>query len=107
MLAGVSSLVSVVPSVVFLDFAVFDVALLVLLDLDFAELAFLLVGATTVLALPGVREVVQYHLPLASAQACPSLAVPYMAVAETELPRGSSNFTWPPLLLRLSLVVLE
>ena len=45
------------------------------LDLELDDLLEV-VGVDTVLAALGVAIVVQYHLPLASAQAWPSLAVP-------------------------------
>ena len=74
----------------------------------FLALDFVLAGGCLMtFALPGVASAVQYHLPLASAQAWPSLAVPYTPLAEILLPNGSSNLTWLPLLLRLNPVILE
>ncbi len=73
-----------------LPLVVICLALLVMdLDEDFLPMA----GWTIIFAEFGVSLVVQYHLPLARAHDWPSLAVPYSAVAETELPKGSSNLT--------------
>lgn len=73
-----------------------------------AALDFLaLTGCLITLAAPGVALIVQYHLLLARAQAWPSLAVPYRAVAERLLFSGSINLTWPLVLLRLRAVSAE
>ena len=71
--------------------------------------AFLLVATAcfTMFAASGVGWVVQYHVPLASAHACPSLAVPYALVADNGLPNGSSRSAWPLVLLRLRPVSAE
>ena len=55
----------------------------------------------------GVFRVVQNHLPLARAQAWPSLALLYRSVWLRVLPNGSSNLTWPPVLDILRFVSTE
>ncbi len=72
------------------------------LELEVLAEAFLLAtGWFMTLAVLGVGLVVQYHLLFASAHAWPSLAVPYVSLADIELPKGSNNLAWPPLLLKL------
>jgi hypothetical protein len=91
--------------------------LLVVLALELAAFAVLLGlpklsdcvlnGRLIMLELLGVGLAVQYQSPLAKAQACPSLAVPYGLVWLIVLPIGSSSQTWPPLLTKLKPVSTE
>ena len=67
----------------------------------------LLPAWTITLAAPGVSLLVQSHLPFASAQATPSLAVAYWSLSEMTLPNGSSRSAPPLVLLRESPVSAE
>jgi hypothetical protein len=78
-----------------------------LVDFDWLLPFFFAGGSLMTFADPGVGLVVQYHLPLASDQLCPSLAVVYTSVIEVALPNGSSNLVWPPALLKLKPVSAE
>lgn len=55
----------------------------------------------------GVGVDVQYHVPLANAQAWPSLALPYESDWLIIVPSGSSSQAWPPLLDKLKPVSTE
>lgn len=55
----------------------------------------------------GVGVALQYHMPLASAQDVPSLAVVYTSVRLKTVPRGSISLAWPPLLLMERPVSME
>lgn len=64
-------------------------------------------GWLMTLAALAVVVVVQYHLPSASAQLCPSGALAYESDWLITFPAGSSNLVWPPLFERLRFVSTE
>ena len=81
---------------------------LVLVDLVVLVFDFLVVGgALIIFAKLGVADVVQNHLPSASDQDSPSLALLYGAIDEILFPIGSNSFACPAVLLKLNPVFDE